>query len=96
MSISFIVTHNETVLLAMADCQAKTDESAEIIVLKNTALSRLPIAIGTQAIEAKRSYRLGIPNGSSLLFSKSHFSYLDVSDSNRFIVNSNPKITKVK
>jgi len=29
----------------MADCQAKTDESAEIIILKNTALSLQPPAI---------------------------------------------------
>jgi len=38
---------NETVLLAMAHCQAKTDESAEIIILGCTAETRQP-----QAIEA--------------------------------------------
>jgi len=41
------VATNETVLLAMADCQAKTDESTEIIILKSTAETRQP-----QAIEA--------------------------------------------
>jgi tRNA A37 methylthiotransferase MiaB len=43
--------HNETVLLAMADCQAKTDESAEIIILGCTAETRQP-----QAVEAIQSY----------------------------------------
>jgi len=37
--------YNETVLLAMADCQAKTDESAEIIILGCTAETRQPRAI---------------------------------------------------
>jgi hypothetical protein len=36
---------NETVFLAMADCQAKTDESAEIIILSCTAETRQPQAI---------------------------------------------------
>lgn len=40
------MTHNSTVLLAMADCQAKTDKSTEII-LSCTAKTRQP-----QAIEA--------------------------------------------
>jgi len=41
------LVYNVTVLLAMADCQAKTDESAEIIILSCTAETRQP-----QAIEA--------------------------------------------
>jgi len=46
--ISFLkLAHNVTVLLAMADCQAKTDESAEIIILSCTAETLQP-----QAIEA--------------------------------------------
>jgi hypothetical protein len=39
------ITANETVLLAMADCQAKTDESAEILILGCTAETRQPRAI---------------------------------------------------
>jgi len=41
---------NETVLLAMAHCQAHTDESAEIIILGCTAETLQP-----QAIEAIQS-----------------------------------------
>jgi Asp/Glu/hydantoin racemase len=41
------LAYNETVLLAMAHCQAKTDKSAEIIILGCTAETRQP-----QAIEA--------------------------------------------
>jgi len=41
----FKVAANETVLLAMADCQAKTDESAEIIILCCTAETIQPRAI---------------------------------------------------
>jgi len=37
--------YNETVLLAVADCQAKTDESAKIIILGCTAETRQPQAI---------------------------------------------------
>jgi hypothetical protein len=37
--------HNETVLLAVADCQAKTDESVEIIILGCAAETRQPQAI---------------------------------------------------
>jgi hypothetical protein len=36
---------NVTVFLAMADCQAKTDESAEIITLNCTAETSQPRAI---------------------------------------------------
>ena len=43
----FKINANEIVLLAMADCQAKTDESAEIIILSCTAETLQP-----QAIEA--------------------------------------------
>jgi len=49
------LVHNVTVLLAMADCQAKTDESAEIIILGCTAETLQPRAIG-----AIQSYRLGL------------------------------------
>jgi len=33
---------NETVFLAMADCQAKTDESTEIMILSCAAETRQP------------------------------------------------------
>jgi len=39
------IGYNETVLLAMADCQAKTDESAEMIILGCTAETSQPRAI---------------------------------------------------
>jgi len=42
VQVSFTLADNETVLLAMADCQAKTDESAEIIILGCTAETRQP------------------------------------------------------
>jgi hypothetical protein len=42
---------NERVLLSVADCQAKTDESAVIIILGCTAETRQP-----QAIEVTQSY----------------------------------------
>jgi len=41
----FHIIANETVFLAMADCQAKTDESAEIIILNSTAETLQPRAI---------------------------------------------------
>jgi len=41
----FHLSANETVLLAMADCQAKTDESAEIIILGCTVETLQPRAI---------------------------------------------------
>jgi hypothetical protein len=42
VQVSFTLADIETVLLAMADCQAKTDESAEIIILGCTAETRQP------------------------------------------------------
>jgi len=42
---SLALAPNETVLLAMAYCQAKTDESAEIIILSCTAETLQPRAI---------------------------------------------------
>jgi len=44
----FLLEASECVLLAIADCYANTDKSAEILILSCTAETRqLPIAIGT-------------------------------------------------
>jgi len=43
--ILYCIMANETVLLAMAYCQAKTDEYAEIIILGYTAETLQPRAI---------------------------------------------------
>jgi hypothetical protein len=51
INIFLSIGYNERVLLSVADCQAKTDESAVIIILGCTAETRQP-----QAIEVTQSY----------------------------------------